>query len=265
MVELICGRLSRGYERRGRIVGGERSLSRKQWPWLAALLQADGLELKHKCGATLIDESWLVTAAHCLIKTDVTKIRVKLGTDAIDSEDRLTSIRNVSLLLIHNDFNPVTFLNDIALIKLSEPVTFASNVLPACLPRSSQRNETFTGQNGTLIGWGRVAEEGHMPKTLRYVNMTVISNEKCSQEYGQVGYTESMPSQFLCTYDSEGIRKDACEGDSGGPFVIRIENQFTLIGAVSWGIGSSCARLHQPTVYTRITSFVDWIHHVIYD
>ncbi|KAJ0174983.1 hypothetical protein K1T71_009124 [Dendrolimus kikuchii] len=59
---------------------------------------------------------------------------------------------------------------------------------------------------------------------------------------------------------------DVCQGDSGGPLQVKIQlpiktqgSMHTILGLISAGIG--CAKPNTPGVYTRVTSFIDWIEY----
>lgn len=62
--------------------------------------------------------------------------------------------RSLSRIVIHPDFNNLTLFNDIALLKLDQPVLYANNVQPICLPKPEDR---FFGQNCIATGWGQDA------------------------------------------------------------------------------------------------------------
>jgi secreted trypsin-like serine protease len=48
------------------------------------------------------------------------------------------------------------------------------------------------------------------------------------------------------------------QGDSGGPLVLQISGVYNLVGVVSFGHGSGC-ELDFPAVYSRVTSYLNWI------
>lgn len=115
----------------------------------------------------------------------------------------------------------------------------------------------YTGKKATAIGWGKKSENGNISQQLLEVNLTVISNEDCKKDDAVGSYI--VPS-MICTREDE---KDACQGDSGGPLMISRVNKagktfWEQVGLVSFGVG--CARPDLAAVFTRISSFVDWIH-----
>ncbi|KAG8233804.1 hypothetical protein J437_LFUL008024 [Ladona fulva] len=87
---------------------------------------------------------------------------------------------------------------------------------------------------------------------LRYVSMPVMSNDECSQVYGDV-ITDSK----ICT-DTTGGRS-SCNGDSGGPLVLMMnDGRYTEVGIVSFGSSAGC-EVGYPAAFTRVTSFLKWI------
>lgn len=62
--------------------------------------------------------------------------------------------RSLSNITLHPEFNNVTLYNDVAILKLDQPVLYANNVQPICLPKAEDK---FTGQNCIATGWGQNA------------------------------------------------------------------------------------------------------------
>lgn len=77
--------------------------------------------------------------------------------------------------------------------------------------------------------------------------MKIIENKICKEEF----YKTLNPSE-ICAGDKSGT---TCGGDSGGPLSYLSGNKWELCGVVSRA-GGDC---NQPTVYTRVTSYLDWI------
>ncbi|KAI1286064.1 Serine proteinase stubble [Halotydeus destructor] len=260
---LLCGRQKRGYRRRGheaRVVGGQQALSEAHWPWMAVLFEVSSSKEKQKCGAVLISELYAVTAAHCLKNLKASQIKLLIGSDDVMNRDSAVKrhLKGVSSFRIHERYTPGAEVNDIALIKLSEPVEFAANILPICLPQGLGDLVNLTA---TVSGWGRVSENGPKSQHLQYTNMTIISNQRCVEEFEKGDRKEIIGSESLCTYQGNGNETDACYGDSGGPLVVKDGDQYALVGIVSWSYG--CARPHMPAVFTNVTTYVDWIRKYI--
>ncbi|XP_042224071.1 trypsin alpha-3-like [Homarus americanus] len=226
-----------------RIVGGI-TTGVNEWPWQAALMFGDG----QFCGGSLINDRYVLTAAHCTEGLKADEIYVHLAEhDLSNSEETHLVIRSVSKIINHQNYQPGDEINDIALLKLSSPVTVGDIVLPVCLPPLSP---TYAGKTATVTGWGTTSSGGTSADTLREVKLKVLSNGGCKKSYG-----ESIKKTMLCA-GSAG--KDSCQGDSGGPLVFKDGGgNYDQIGVVSWGFG--CGDSGYPGVYTRVNKYLKWI------
>ncbi|XP_026330491.1 transmembrane protease serine 9-like [Hyposmocoma kahamanoa] len=238
-----CGQRNEG----GRVVGGSPT-THNAYPWLARLIY-------HKsfgCGASLINDKYVISAAHCVKGFMWFMFKVTFGEhDRCDRPDKPVT-RWVTKIIAHN-FTMTLLTNDISLIKLNEPVMYSHVIRPVCLPRYP--GQLYTGELATVAGWGATKETGNWSCTPRETELPVLSNELCQR----TNYNASkIKDVMLCAGYPETAHKDACTGDSGGPLIIRTESRsYELIGIVSWGYG--CARKGYPGVYTRVTEYIDWI------
>jgi secreted trypsin-like serine protease len=234
-----------------RIVNGQEA-ARNSYPFMAALMRDFGRGgARQFCGGSLIDESHILTAAHCidgLAASDVKTLRVWLG--AHDIKHGSKTEHKVIRIIKHKDFDPRTLVNDIAILTLNTPAKISNSIKTVCLPLvDAAENERVT-----VAGWGSTSEGGGQPSKLHEVEVDVWSNQKCKNSYGN-RIPGKIVDTMICAASSN---KDSCSGDSGGPLYLRRNGGVCVqVGIVSWGIG--CARPDSPGVYTRVTKMMDWI------
>ena len=234
-----------------RIVGGT-TTGVSEYPWMARLSYFN----RFYCGGTLINDRYVLTAAHCVKGFMWFMIKVTFGEHDRCNDKERPETRFV-LRAFTQKFSFSNFDNDIALLRLNDRVPITSFIRPICLPRNEERNQLFVGTKGIATGWGTLKEDGKPSCLLQEVEVPVLDNAVC---VAQTNYTQKMITKnMMCAgYPGKGER-DSCQGDSGGPLVrMRPDDKrYEQIGIVSWGNG--CARPNYPGVYTRVTKYLDWI------
>ncbi|XP_031429607.1 ST14 transmembrane serine protease matriptase a [Clupea harengus] len=236
-----------------RIVGGQ-DASQGEFPWQVSLHIKRS---SHVCGAAIINERWLVTAAHCVQDDAKTRYShpstwdVYLGLH--EQKDKSKAVkRGLKQVISHPSYNAYTFDFDIALMELDSPVTLSDTVHPICLPSASH---VFpAGKSVWITGWGATREGASSgPNVLQKAEVRIINSTVCNGLMGG-----QLTSRMLCAgVLSGGV--DACQGDSGGPLssLSLPGGRMFLAGVVSWGDG--CARRNKPGIYTTVTKLRGWI------
>jgi trypsin len=206
----------------------------------------------HICGGSIINEEWVITAAHCVDGDTPSNIEWLAGQNNLNNPDGNEQQVVSDKIIVHEDYGqggtPVTLYGDIALIKLKSKLTFNDFVKPVTLPEQDYAAET----DCLVSGWGATSEGGNGAAVLQKVQLPWVDDKKCDELY-RPDY-QTLP-EHICYGDLENGGKDSCQGDSGGP-LIEVESG-KLIGLVSWGVG--CARKDYPGVNTEVSFYRDWI------
>ncbi|XP_051960470.1 ST14 transmembrane serine protease matriptase b [Xyrauchen texanus] len=235
-----------------RIVGGKDS-NEGEWPWQVSLhMKTQG----HVCGASVISNRWLVTAAHCVQDNDEFKysqpdqweVYLGLHTQGVTSKSILKRVKRI---ISHPQYDATTYDNDIAVMELDSPVALNQNVWAICLPEVT--HDFPAGKSVWITGWGKLREEmDSVASVLQKAEVRIINSTVCNKLMDD-GITHRMICAGVL---SGGV--DACQGDSGGPMSsTEINGRVFLAGVVSWGDG--CGRRNRPGVYTRVTEYRSWI------
>ncbi|XP_014781253.2 chymotrypsinogen A [Octopus bimaculoides] len=232
------------------IVGGSTSTEGK-WPWQVSLQMKGSV---HICGAVVINQNWLLTAAHCVYRTAAREFTAVFGEYDLGWKSGHEQYRSIFRTFVHPYFRPGgNYPNDVALAQLTSPIQYTDYVRSICLP---SRYDSYDNDECWISGWGATRGTGSN-RQLRELNVTLLNPNFCQNLW----HGTIRPPLHICV--NFGI-KGACSGDSGGPLscVRKSDGRFIVAGVTSWG-DRSCQRYGFPSIYTNIKTFVPWIQNVI--
>lgn len=258
-----------------KILGGNKTHV-LDFPWMALLAYDTGSGTpEFKCGGSLINKRYVLTAAHCVTKlpSGVRLSGVRIGEHDLstevdcDKDDRGSEVycaeryQDFALESVHfhPDYAPRLAQNDIALLRLDRDADLKpKNVRPICLPVGF--NSTLPKKKVTVTGWG-TTEYGRRSEALLQVKLPIVGTAQCAQAYK--GKTQIWYKQ-MCAGGNKSV--DACTGDSGGPLQISMlfkgEVKTIQLGIVSFGL-RGCGIEGVPGVYTNVVYYMNWILNTI--
>ncbi|EDW81686.2 uncharacterized protein Dwil_GK12196 [Drosophila willistoni] len=198
----------------------------------------------HNCGGAILNEQWVITAGHCVANYVPALINVVTGTNRYAEPG---AVYYTSEIHLHCMYDLPYMHNDIALIKLTENITFNELTQPIDLPRGPVRE----GDDILLTGWGAEVAYGSSKEDLQELSLGFVPLDECKEIFNQ---TSNMGVGHICTFSKAG--EGACHGDSGGPLV----SNGCLVGLVNWG--RPCGQ-GLPDVQASVYYYLDWIRNVI--
>lgn len=226
-------------------------------PYLVGLLIGIiGLPSPSACGGSVLSNTKVLTAAHCWNdgRHQAQTFEVVFGSQFL-FHGGLRIFANG--ILVHPLYHARTLANDVAILRLSRPVTFSNTIRPIKLPTGAYRNMDFTGVWAKASGYGRYSDltNTNVNTVVRHTFLHTIPLNSCRAIYGNMVLDSN-----ICTNGHGGV--GICQGDSGGPLTVNVAGEDMLIGISSFVAYDGC-ELGFPSVFARVTSFVDWIEQVL--
>lgn len=234
-----------------RIVGGSNVDKIDEYPFMATIWYLEGEEFRFKSGAVYIGGKYFLTAGHCLKNRSIKMMVVRMGSTNLK---RVPSTFRVVKAHIHPNFNSKSLINDIAILEVDKEVEYDAVRIP-CHHMGEQYYAY--GNMVRVLGFGKDNEKSSLEHLLdlKEVDLKIIPVEE--SKYHRSLITKDM---FLAGGIRRGLIVDACTGDSGGPCLMKIGDSYVLMGIVSWGSG--CGRKDLPGVYTKVSSFHNWVRNI---
>ncbi|XP_058825971.1 trypsin beta-like [Topomyia yanbarensis] len=229
-----------------RIVGGV-NVTGNGSPYLVSIRLA-GKDFH--CNGVLISTREVLTAAQCVYNGNavrkINEFQLVLGTLANSNSSAGSTVRSVWNVWPHNDYNPTTRINDLAVLRLNATVPISATLSPVGFGAASP----VVNRTCTLFGWGANATTGRPANTLQRINLQVQSSTSahCVRAAGGVPLRDGM----LCAGDLTAGR-GACTGDLGAPLIC----DGSLFGVLSMTGG--CGGLNETSIFIDTTRYLSWI------
>ncbi|XP_047516010.1 chymotrypsin-2-like isoform X2 [Pieris napi] len=194
------------------------------------------------CGAAIISNRWILTAAHCVLSLKPSKFTAVVGSL---SRTKGGTTYEINKVISHKEYNkPNRFGNDIAVISTKEAIEFNKKVQPLPLPTEDIKS----GLSCILSGWGKLGKTRDIPDKLQYLYVKTLNSDDCTRL--RRNSPLKITSKQMCTLNK--YDEGTCQGDSGGSLVCN----GTSAGIVSFNL--PCAN-NFPDTYTNTYKYISWI------
>lgn len=256
------------------------------WPWQVSIQHrsckkatrfGSNCNWKHMCGASIVENRWIITAAHCIEESGYYTDNnnpgddwaVVIGMDKLNynhdgkNNNRQTDGKRYLLkkIIVHPEyiFTYITH-SDVALLQLREDIQFGDDVQPICLPSG---REPAHGEHCHITGWGFTHGKGEvLSHHLRHATIPMVNFGQCRKT--GIWYKLLKEDVHMCGGDVNRGGIDSCGGDSGGPLTCQdpVTKTYYLAGITSFGF-SDCGKRGHLGIYARMINFEAWVRKTI--
>jgi len=251
-------------------ISGGNEAEPHEFPWIVRIgggcVSYNSMEWGH-CGGSLVSPHIVVTSYHCAVGIHPvwdyeTNEEVYKPCDHSDGKRKAFLGRHEFLPSQVGTYQAIPIIDvryppnadedveennshDFAIYILKYPAQFSKYVMPICLPKNAGEMQKYYGKKAIAAGWGQTRRQYGGPQSTLLQKVELEVDKKRYKHYKMFGTKTER--------NNNGIYKDPCRGDSGGPLMLpkgkrwvnvggsyERMNRYILIGTVH-GAGYICA------------------------
>jgi modular serine protease len=232
-------------------------------------------EYEFACGATLISELVVLSAAHCFAYVNETSVKIAIGkrysnfTISSDDDEPIAQYFDVIRIFRHPLYldRLGNYGSDIALVELNQTVMMSDDIHPACIDWKWNDLTWHLANNsmGVVAGMG-VTENEVTSEYLRVIKIPVVDDEHCIMSHSE-DFRKYITFTTFCAGWANGT--SVCNGDSGGGLVFPSKsdaNKWIIQGIVSLSPRRQSTFQCDPkkyTIFTKVSLYRNWIRSVL--
>lgn len=259
------------------------------FPYYARVVESDFTSsYRDFCGASVLDELHILTAAHCvdaITENTISNIAVIINNGkAGDGDVSLDELMAIESVHMHEGYNSSTLVNDIAVIKLKTAMTDFTPIKIYLDNEVSQYNkaDTFTvvglGNTNVVRPTDPICSDENADRDQNWINTCLadsdtpsdvllsaelnnIGDDRCNTEVSGYYGGSFTASKQACALpiELEGKITASCNGDSGGPLTFMSDSSYKQFALVSYGSSLGCDETDAPQVFTEIAGYKEWL------
>ncbi|XP_053688589.1 uncharacterized protein LOC128737873 [Sabethes cyaneus] len=237
------------------------------WPWHGALFRGSD----YKCGCTLINEWFVLTAAHCVFnpeteaRFDLRSLSVNLGLLTLDGYDSNARRYKLTAAKVHPLFVPSNHKHDVALLLLSSKAELSDFIRPIDVGYGeSPWIEFLAGYLGTVVGWG-FTEMDALSNVLMVAQMPIVRYTDCIESNPDL-FGRLIHAGMYCAGAQNGT--SVCNGDSGGGMYVYQNDKWLLRGIVSFSAtrnDTNLCYMYGYAGFVNVPFYARWIQQQLLD